>query len=212
MPRGTSVGGPQRITRAPSLVRPQMFDRATRECAMSPSRPTVRPSIRPLARRIVIRSSSPWVGCSWAPSPALMIEQPTCWASRCGVPGVGWRTTMMSAPIASMFLAVSMNDSPLERLETLAEKSWVSAESRLAARLKLVRVRVEFSKKRLKTIRPWSAGTFLRLRVETSANDSAVSRIADDLLGREVLQPEQVLAGPGGGAGAEPGGRRVGGS
>ena len=80
--------------------------------------------------------------------------------------------------MASMFLAVSMNVSPLERLETLAEKSWVSAESRLAARLKLVRVRVEFSKKRLKTILPWRAGTFLRLRVEISANDSAVSRIA----------------------------------
>ncbi len=89
---------------------------------------------------------------------------------------------MMSAPIASMFRAVSMKVSPLERLETLAEKSWVSAESRLAARLKLVRVRVEFSKKRLKTIRPWSAGTFLRLRVETSANESAVSRIAHDLV------------------------------
>ncbi len=54
----------------------------------------------------------------------------------------------------------------------------MSADSRLAARLKLVRVRVEFSKNRLKTIRPWSAGTFLRLRVEISANDSAVSRIA----------------------------------
>ena len=64
-----------------------------------------------------------------------------------------------------MFLAVSMNVSPLERLETLAEKSCVSAERRLAARLKLVRVRVEFSKKRLKTILPWSAGTFLRLRL-----------------------------------------------
>src|SRR3954463_5402885 len=80
--------------------------------------------------------------------------------------------------MASMFLAVSMNDSPLERLETLGVKSCVAAESRLAARLKLVRVRVEFSKNRLKTIRPCSAGTFLRLRVEISANESAVSRMA----------------------------------
>ncbi len=71
-----------------------------------------------------------------------------------------------------------MNDSPFERLEPLGEKSCVSADSRLAARLKLVRVRVEFSKNRLKTIRPCRAGTFLRLRVEISANDSAVSRIA----------------------------------
>src|SRR3954451_19776648 len=76
-----------------------------------------------------------------------------------------------------MFRAVSMKVSPLERLDELAVKSWVSAESRLAARLKLVRVRVEFSKNRLKTIRPCRAGTFLRLRVEISANESAVSRI-----------------------------------
>src|SRR5271157_5122563 len=107
-----------------------------------------------------------------------MTDAFTCWASRCGAPGVGCRTTITSAPIASMFLAVSMNVSPLERLEALVEKSWVSAESRLAARLKLVRVRVEFSKKRLKTMRPCSAGTFLRLRVDISANDWAVSRMA----------------------------------
>src|SRR5271157_3722426 len=64
-----------------------------------------------------------------------MIDAFTCWASKCGAPGVGWRTTITSAPIASMFLAVSMNVSPLERLEALVEKSWVSAESRLADRL-----------------------------------------------------------------------------
>ena len=106
-----------------------------------------------------------------------MIEALTCFESRWGAPGVGWRTTRTSAPIASMFLAVSMKVSPLVRLETLAEKSWTSAESRLAERLKLVRVLVEFSKKRLKTTLPWSAGTFLRLRRETSENDSAVSRM-----------------------------------
>ena len=41
-----------------------------------------------------------------------------------------------------MFLAVSMNVSPLVRLLPEEEKSIVSAESRLAARAKLVRVRV----------------------------------------------------------------------
>ena len=40
-----------------------------------------------------------------------------CWASRCGAPGDEWRTTTTSMPIASMFLAVSMNVSPLLRLE-----------------------------------------------------------------------------------------------
>src|SRR5881227_1590677 len=95
--------------------------------------------------------------------------------------------------MASMFLAVSMNVSPLERLDTDAEKSCTSAESRLAARLKLVRVLVEFSKKRLKTIRPWSAGTFLRLRVETSANDWAVSRMATSSSAESSSRPSRCL-------------------
>src|SRR6516164_785451 len=69
---GTSVGGPQTMTRAPSFSRPWMLLRATRLWAMSPTRPTVRPAIRPLMRRMVKMSSRPCVGCSWAPSPALM--------------------------------------------------------------------------------------------------------------------------------------------
>ena len=72
----------------------------------------------------------------------------------------------------------------------------MSAESRLAARLKLVRVRVEFSKNRLKTIRPCRAGTFFRLRVEISANDSAVSRMARISSARKFFQAQQVLAAP----------------
>ncbi len=43
MSGGTSVGGPQTMTLAPSLVRPWMLLRATRLWAMSPTRPTVRP-------------------------------------------------------------------------------------------------------------------------------------------------------------------------
>src|SRR4051794_4982363 len=170
-----------------------MFERATREWPMSPTRPMVSPSIRPLARRMVKRSSSPWVGCSWAPSPALMIEAPTCCASKWGAPGLECRTTITSAPIASMFLAVSMKVSPLDRLDTPALKSWTSAESCLAARLKLVRVRVEFSKNRLKTMRPWSAGTFFRLRVEISVNDSAVSRIATISSRESSSRPSKCL-------------------
>ncbi len=46
--RGTSVGGPQTITFAPSFVRPWMLLRATRLWAMSPTRPTVSPSTVPL--------------------------------------------------------------------------------------------------------------------------------------------------------------------
>src|SRR5690606_17137883 len=58
-----------------------------------------------------------------------------------------------------------------------SEKSITSALSRWAASSKLVRVRVLFSQNALTTTRPRSAGTFLMLRVETSLNVSAVSRM-----------------------------------
>ena len=47
-----------------------------------------------------------------------------------------------------MFLAVSMNDSPLLTLELEATKSWVSALRRLAAKAKLARVRVDAAHER----------------------------------------------------------------
>ena len=67
--------------------------------------------------------------------------------SSSGAPGELWRTTMASIPIASMFLAVSIKVSPLLILDPLGLKSMVSAPRRRAARLKLVRVRVEASKR-----------------------------------------------------------------
>ena len=54
-----------------------MLERATRECRTSPQIATVRPSMRPLLRRMVSASSSAWVGCSCWPSPALITEQST---------------------------------------------------------------------------------------------------------------------------------------
>ena len=58
---------------------------------------------------------------------------------------------MMSAltPIASILRAVSMVDSPLLVLEPLAVRLTTSADKNWAARVKLMRVRVESSKKRL---------------------------------------------------------------
>ena len=174
-----------------------MFDRATREWPTSPIRPTVRPSIVPFFSADGHQVEQALGGVLVGAVAGVDDRGLDVLGEQVGAPGVGWRTTRTSAPIASMFLAVSMKVSPLVRLETLAEKSWTSAESRLAARLKLVRVLVEFSKNRLKTTRPCRAGTFFRLRRETSENDSAVSRMAEDLLAREVFQAEQVLAVPG---------------
>jgi len=81
----------------------QMFERAVRLWAMSPTSATVSPSMRPKRSRMVRMSSSPWVGCSWAPSPALSTEQLRFCANNWAVPGVRWRTITASMPIASMY-------------------------------------------------------------------------------------------------------------
>ena len=72
---------------------------------------------------------------------------------------------------------MSISDSPLLTEEVEAEMLTASAERRFAAISKEVRVRVEASKKRLMTVLPRRAGTFLIARAETSLNESAVSRI-----------------------------------
>ncbi len=83
--------------------------------------------------------------------------------------------TMQSGAIASRFRAVSSRVSPLVTLEVETLTLTASADRRLAAISKEVRVRVEGSKKRLMTVRPRSAGTFLIWRLETSRKVSAVS-------------------------------------
>src|SRR3982074_3655459 len=79
------------------------------------------------------------------------------------------RTTMASTPMACSVWAVSLKDSPFDR-EDLASpvKLITSAERRLAASSKEIRVRVEDSKNRLHTVRPLRIGTFLIVRVPTS--------------------------------------------
>jgi hypothetical protein len=57
-----------------------------------------------------------------------------------------------------------------------------SAESLLAAISKVVRVRVDGSKKRLNTALPRSSGTFFTSRWVTPTNDFAVSRICHRML------------------------------
>src|SRR5699024_11975974 len=93
---------------------------------------------------MVEASSSAWVGCCCVPSPALSTGasiQPEV-ASRCGAPDALCRITTASAPIACNVCAVSFNDSPLDTEEPLAEKLITSADNRLAAASKEIRVRV----------------------------------------------------------------------
>src|SRR5258708_1926665 len=94
-----------------------MSERATRLWVMSPTIVTLSPSRCPFFSRIVMRSSRAWVGCSWAPSPALTTPQRRCRARRAGAPEALWRTTTTSGLIASMLRAVSSRLSPLSPLE-----------------------------------------------------------------------------------------------
>ena len=98
-------------------------------------------------------------------------------ASRWGVPGVLCRTTTASTPMASRFLAVSINDSPLDKLLVEAEKSITSAPRRRAAKEKLVFVRVEFSKNRFTIAAPDRTSIFSRHPCVASLHMTAVSRI-----------------------------------
>src|SRR5580704_12512452 len=77
-----------------------------------------------------------------------------------------------------MFLAVSMNVSPLDKLLDEAEKSSVSAPKRRAARAKLVLVRVEFSKKRLTLVLPCNSEIFRRPESSMRRKTAALSRIS----------------------------------
>src|SRR5258708_14177523 len=128
---------------------------------------------------MVKRSSSPCVGWACRPSPAFT----TCScgltgrAIRKGAPDESCRTTKMSACIAERLATVSSKDSPFDWDDTAMLRLMTSADSRLAAISKVVRVRVEGSKNRLKTLLPLSSGTFFTSRSVTPTNDSAVSRI-----------------------------------
>ena len=82
--------------------------------------------------------------------------------------------TMQSGAITSRFRAVSSNVSPFVTLEVETLTFTASADKRLAAISKDVLVRVDGSKKRLITVRPRSAGTFLISPLETSRKLSTV--------------------------------------
>src|ERR1043166_5911259 len=68
-----------------------------------------------------------------------------------------------------------MSVSPLTRLEAVVLMLMTSADNRLAANSKLVRVRVEGSMNRLTSVLPRSDGTFLMVRSPTCLNAVAVS-------------------------------------
>ena len=169
-----------------------MFERATRECRMSPTIVTVSPSMRPFSWRTVKQSSSAWVGCSWAPSPGVdhrrleHVGDPLGHA-RDGVAhhhGVGVHGVQGLRGVED---ALGLREARRRRREV----HHVGREA-LARDLEARRVRVDGSKKRLTIVRPRSVGTFLTSRCPISCMCSAVSRIRSICLAIEVLDPQQV--------------------
>ena len=128
---------------------------------MSPQMATMRPSSRPVRRRMVSPSRSAWVGCSWEPSPALMTAQVTFSESSLTAPESGWRTTSTSGCMAFKVIAVSIRVSPFLIELQATDMLMTSAPRRLPANSKEVRVRVEFSKNRLMIVSPRRSAVFL---------------------------------------------------
>jgi hypothetical protein len=83
----------------------------------------------------------------------------------------------MSACMATRLSTVSSRVSPLAVEERVTSRLMTSADRRLAAISKVVRVRVEFSKKTLNTLLPRNRGTFLTSRWDTLRKLDAVSRM-----------------------------------
>ena len=92
-----------------------------------------------------------------------------------------------------MLRAVSTSVSPLTTLELAIATPRVSALSRFSAISNDVRVRVDGSKKRLTTVRPRSAGTFLMARCDTSFIASVVSRTSRISSGVSSAMPSRSL-------------------
>src|SRR3989339_374616 len=88
---------------------------------------------------------------------------------------------------------VSSSDSPLAADDLAMSRLITSALRRLAAISKVVRVRVEFSKNRLKTLFPRSKGTFLTSRLPTETKLVAVSSTwVRMLLGRPSVDSKWI--------------------
>ena len=94
--------------------------------------------------------------------------------------------------MAKMLLTVSTRVSPFFTDEPAAEKLTTSADRRFSASSKDNLVRVEFSKKRLATVRSRSEGTFLMGRFRTSLNSLAVAWIKSMSARVRPLMPSRL--------------------
>ena len=106
--------------------------------------------VQPLEVPLVLadgsRSSSAWVGCSWAPSPALTTRSASCAGQECGGAGGGVaHHDHVGAHGRDVLGGVDEALALRRRCEPQAEKLITSADSHLPAISNEVRVRVEAS-------------------------------------------------------------------
>ena len=170
-------------------------ERATRECSTSPTMATVSCGEVALvvADGVHVEQALRRVGMAAVAG----IDDVDVLARR-WLPGAGrsgrarrceaWRTTNMSACMAARLSTVSSRVSPLAVLEVLMLRLMTSAERRLAAISKVVRVRVEFSKNRLNTLLPRSSGTFFTSRSAISVKGCGAVEDAGEDLARQSLR------------------------
>ena len=132
------------------------------------------------ASRIVNRSSRLLeVGCSCAPSPALITEHFTDRASRCGAPDDLCRMIITSTPIASIVRAVSSQGLRPLRPKTCRHRKIQDIRRQPLPRQRERTLRPRrILKNRFTITFPCNRRHFLLIdRVDTSFNDRAVSRI-----------------------------------
>ena len=188
---GSSVEGATTRTRAPSVLSRRMFERATRECRMSPQIATVSPSIRALVaadgQRVEQR-----LGRMLVRAVAGVDDRAVDFLrQQLDRAGAWWRTTMMSGRMALSVIAVSISVSPFFTDEDATDMFITSAPSRLPAISNEDCVRVEASKNRLIWVRPRSVVASCRLAVQFDEFVGEVEE-ADDLVARKPLDPQQM--------------------
>ncbi|OPZ63854.1 MAG: hypothetical protein BWY84_00847 [Candidatus Aerophobetes bacterium ADurb.Bin490] len=123
-------------------------------------------------------SSSPCVGCSCIPSPALMTDDFMFFVRNKGTPDALCLITTMSICMASIVARVSRSVSPLTTELVLIWMFKTSALRRFAASSNDVLVRVEGSKNMFTIVLPFNVGTFFIGLKITCLKDCARFRIS----------------------------------
>ena len=194
---GTSVGGPQTATSAPSFVSSQMFDRdhaAVQHVADDGD--LAGPRCGRLCSRIVSASSSACVGCSCVPSPALMT--PRSQIARQEVRRARRRVANHDHVGAHRLEVPRRVERASRPCSTRAPTRRCSACRRTAASRRS-RTRSACacvaSKNRLTIVLPRSVGTFLIGRSPISAHRlGGVENEVDLVGGQQVSMPSRSLA------------------